>query len=290
MTSKALSRGWSALAAALARHALGASSAAAIALAIASVGQVRAAATDPSAGAPNLVPTAASPTAPGDPFEPSNRRSFNLARRLDRAMVRPAAVAYGHALPKLIRTSLAHFGSNLGEPEIFANDALQGRVDLARNTVLRFTVNSTVGIGGLRDVAKAAGLPHHHNDFGLTLGRYGVAPGPYLFLPLVGPSSLRDGVGTLTSLAMKPQTYVSFGGSGVLAAGTAATSALDRRGGADGDLKAITAYALDPYAAIRSYYLQARDSEVRGGVVSLEALPDFGEEVSTAADARRSAP
>lgn len=289
MSSKIFRSRWSAFAAALARHSRETSSVAAIALAVVAHGASNAA---PFQAPDQAVPATASepqPPGAGDPFERTNRRAFNMEKGFDRALLRPAAMAYRRGLPKPLRLGLAHFASNLGEPEVLVNDALQARPREAGKTLVRFAVNTTLGVGGLVDVAKRAGLPHHDNDFGLTLARYGVAPGPYLFMPFVGPSSVRDASGTVLSIAFNPLTYIAFAGSGAIAAGDAVTSGLEKRGSADPDIKALYAASLDPYAALRSYYLQARESQVRGGVVSVEALPDFDDAPKTVASAQGAA-
>lgn len=189
---------------------------------------------------------------------------FKVHQSLDRHILRPAAMGYRDAVPKPLRSGLRHFFSNLGEPVVFANFVLQVKPKSAIRTVVRFLINSTIGLAGTIDVAKgkAFELPHKPNGLGDTLGFYGVKPGPYLFLPLFGPSDLRDFVGGQADGLLLP-----------LAVGTpfdrleyqipkAVLTGLDMRAEADADLHALLDSALDPYATLRSVYLQDRAGEI----------------------------
>ena len=212
---------------------------------------------------------------PSDPLEGLNRKTYALNQLLDRAIVRPLAVFWHRAAPRPLRTGINNLLSNLGEPLVFINDVLQGRPAAAGGTAVRFVANSTVGLLGVIDVAGQTGLPHHDNGFGLTLGRWGAGSGPYLYLPVLGPSSLRDLTGTLVDTGLNPLTYSRNTGGGGLTTGLGVAGGLDARARADGDLKALNAMATDDYAALRSFYLQNRESEVNGGKLDLNALPDF---------------
>jgi phospholipid-binding lipoprotein MlaA len=210
-----------------------------------------------------------------DPWEGANRTFYRVEGALDRALIRPLAVFYKHVAPRPLRSGLKNAIANLAEPSVAVNDLLQGRGGKAGETVARFVVNSTVGVAGLFDVATPAALPHHANDFGLTLARYGVKPGPYLFLPLVGPTNVRDAVGGVVNIAFNPLTYAGYPGQAEVAATTTAAKGLDARNAADGQLKALDASAVDPYATLRAYAEQTREAEVNGGVVEIETLPNF---------------
>lgn len=209
-------------------------------------------------------PAATHSHTPGDPLEKFNRSMFNIHQKLDRAVIRPAAMGYQHAVPKPLRSGIRRFFSNLGEPIIFANFVLQLKPKSAARTAVRFLINSTIGIGGLVDVAKskAVELPHQPNSFGDTLGFYGVKPGPYLFLPLIGPSDFRDFVGAqadglaLPLVVGKPFDRLEY------QVPKAIVSGLDQRAEADADLHALLDDALDPYATLRSVYLQDRAGEI----------------------------
>ena len=201
---------------------------------------------------------------PGDPHERFNRRMFATQQRFDRKFLRPAALGYKRRVPKPLRTGLRHFFSNLGEPIVFLNYLLQLKPGKAMETAARFAINSSLGIGGVLDIANTpgVGLPHRSNGFGDTLGYYGVKPGAYLFLPLVGPTTMRDLIGGQADGLVLP-----------LAVGTpfdrleyqiprGVITGLDQRAEADGDLQVLLGDAVDPYATLRSVYLQDRAGEI----------------------------
>lgn len=201
---------------------------------------------------------------PGDPLEKFNRGNFRRHQKFDRAILRPAAMGYRHAVPRPARDGIRNVFSNLGEPLVFLNYLLQLKIGKAVETAGRFMINSTLGFGGLVDIARTPGvkLPHRPNGLGDTLGFYGVKPGPYLFLPFVGPTTLRDLLGGQAEGLVLP-----------LAVGTpfdrleyqiprGVLTGLDRRAEADAELKALFASAVDPYATLRSVYLQDRQGEI----------------------------
>ena len=140
---------------------------------------------------------ATSRLSPDDPLASFNRASYAFNAGLDRALVKPLALRYQHYTPDMVRRSIGHLLDNLAEPATAVNALLQGKVGEAANTGLRFLINSTAGVLGTMDVATAFGLPLRHEDFGQTLARWGLPDGPYLVLPLLGPSNLRDTVGIL---------------------------------------------------------------------------------------------
>ena len=131
---------------------------------------------------------------PGDPFEKTNRRLYAASMKANRTYVRPIARVYGALAPGPIGQAIHNFITNLGEPVVVANDLLQLRLRHAGDDLARLVTNTSFGVGGLFDLAATQGLPHRENDFGVTLGRWGVGPGPYLFLPLLGPSTVRDAI------------------------------------------------------------------------------------------------
>lgn len=203
--------------------------------------------------------------AKGDPLEGLNRKFFNLNTKLDHAIFRPAALGYRHAVPRPVRSGLRNFFSNLMEPVVFLNFLLQLKPGKAAETLGRFTVNSTIGLAGLVDVAKKPPfkLPHRDNGFGSTLGRYGVGPGPYLYLPFAGPTTLRDLLGGQADRLVLPFTVqrppfdrYEF------QVPKAVITGLDAREQADDELKALYAGAVDPYATLRSVFLQNRAGEI----------------------------
>lgn len=217
----------------------------------------------PVAGEAPFRATAVDPNR-GDPLEGFNRAMFGLHQALDKSIYRPLAMGYQHIVPKPVRSGLRNFFSNLTEPVVFLNYLLQFKFGKAAETLARFTINSTLGVGGFFDVAKTEdfNLPHRNNSFGDTLAFYGVGPGPYLFLPLVGPTTLRDALGGPVDGAVlpvsvgKPFTDWRYQLSSGLITG------LDLRAESDPELRALFGGAVDPYATLRSVWLQNRAAEV----------------------------
>ena len=201
--------------------------------------------------------------AKGDPLERYNRYFYRRQQGFDRHFLRPVALGYKHVVPNLLRTALRNFFGNLGEPLVFLNYLLQLKPGKAA-TATRFAMNSTLGIGGVVDVAKtpAIRLPHRPNGFGDTLGYYGVGPGPYLFLPLLGPTTLRDLVGGQAEAVILPLAVGTPFDRAEYQVTRAVTTGLDARAEADGDLHAILGDAVDPYATFRSVFLQDRAGEI----------------------------
>jgi phospholipid-binding lipoprotein MlaA len=219
-------------------------------------------------------------TEPYDPWEGMNRRFFGFQEMLDRHIFGPLARGFG-ATPFPVRAALSNFTRNLGEPLVFVNDMLQGRVGQAATTFGRVAINTTVGVGGLMDVAAHNGLKHHDNGFGTTLGRWGAQPGPYLFLPLMGPSTFRDSFGAAADVGLNPLTYAQYPGKTAVGAVTVAIGGLETRVEAQPDLDTLRATSTDLYASIRSYFLQNRQAEITGQTVSLEELPEIESEPET---------
>jgi phospholipid-binding lipoprotein MlaA len=218
-----------------------------------------------------------------DPFEGWNRGVYGLNRGLDRAVVRPVAMGYRRALPKEAREGLHNVLANLGAPAVFVNDVLQVRPRPAGESAVRFAVNTTVGVLGVFDVASQLGVYRHRADFGQTLGRYGVAPGPYLFLPVFGPSSVRDTLGLAVNTAIDPMNNLRFDGALAAKVTVISANAVDLRVALDKDLKDLDRSATDPYASTRSVWIQNRRAFIRGDQpVDVQSLPDFGPETVAA--------
>ena len=201
---------------------------------------------------------------PGDPYENINRRFYAAAMHAQRFYVRPIAHVYRALAPGPIGQAIHNFITNLGEPVVVANDVLQLRLRRAGDDLARLVTNTTFGVGGLVDLAATQGLPHRENDFGVTLGRWGVGPGPYLFLPFIGPSTLRDAIGQGADIALTPLTFVRFPGRLTLEVSSDVVGVLDTSLRGQPELEAATADAADPYATIRSDYLQSREALIRG--------------------------
>ncbi len=201
---------------------------------------------------------------PDDPYEGLNRRVYAASEGADARIFLPIAKVYHALTPGLIGRAIHNVIVNLSEPVVIANDILQGRFKMAGRDTLRLTANSLAGFGGIMDVAGRAGLPHHDNDFGITLGTWGVPPGPYLFLPLLGPSTVRDALGAGVDGVADPLNYFRFPGRLTLRVSSQVVGTLDVRLRSQGDLDALLSGATDPYATLRSVYLQQREAEVRG--------------------------
>ncbi len=215
-----------------------------------------------------------------DPYEKLNRRSYKIFVFIDSKAVRPAAVFYAHAVPHVVRKGLHNVIQNVGEPVIFFNDVVQLHPKAAAQSLGRLAVNSTIGIAGLTDPATGYGIPYHENGFGTTLGRYGVPTGPFLFIPVLGPSDVRDLVGSGVDTLSSPFTWIQYTGSTAVNISRTVVAGVDTRSNADAQLKQVTSLATDPYASLRSLYLQNRQAQITGGKVNVNDLPDFGPEPS----------
>jgi phospholipid-binding lipoprotein MlaA len=224
-----------------------------------------------------------------DPWEPLNRKIYAFNEGLDRAILRPAAMAYKRIAPAPFRRVLRNFLNNLGEPKVIANDILQIRPARAGEATGRFLVNSVFGIGGLFDVATAIDLPGHENGFSITLGHYGVPQGPYIMIPIGGPSTVRGVVGSVADGAADPRYWIRYPHKTEISLGLGILHGLDLRAENDSALKSLTADATDPYATIRSAYLQNQQSLVDGDTNKVQALPDF-DDTSPAAKPAAPAP
>jgi phospholipid-binding lipoprotein MlaA len=236
----------------------------------------------PSDDSPFVAGLAAAPadvaadTTPVDPWERQNRKFFAVNEKLDARVIRPTALGYEKKTPGPLRRGIRNFLSNLSEPVVFANDVLQFRFNRAGTAATRFVTNSTVGLGGLFDVAGQSGIEHHANGFGTTLGRYHVPAGPYVYLPVVGPSTVRDLAGAGVDGLMDPFSWGRFANHFAVDGTKTVVDGLDTRARADGDLQALTDTAADPYATLRSAYLQSRQAEIEGELGGkLRDLPAF---------------
>lgn len=199
-----------------------------------------------------------------DPLEETNRAIFGFNQAVDKAVLVPAAKTYRTVVPPPMQQSVHDFLQNLNNPVIFANDVLQGQLGLAGNTLARTVINTTVGFGGMFDVAKAVGIPHHSNDMGITLATWGFAEGPYIMVPVLGPSNPRDIVGSVVDGFADPADYVA--GQHHLYYAVLArrvTSGIDVRSRNIESLADIEKTSLDYYATIRSLHRQRRAAQIR---------------------------
>jgi phospholipid-binding lipoprotein MlaA len=211
---------------------------------------------------------------PYDPLEPVNRRLFAFNRGIDYVLLDPVTRAYQFIVPTEGRRAVRRVFRNLGSPRTLANDLLQLKFRDALVTTARFAINSTLGMAGLFDPAANFGLERHEADFGETLARAGVGAGPYLVLPLFGPSTIRDSIGSAVDGFMEPQTWLLGPGSQILLGSGDGLSLRDEH---IADLKHLRDSAVDYYAALRTAYLLDREGEIRG---RLE--PDNPEEPASA--------
>jgi len=200
-----------------------------------------------------------------DPAESVNRTIFEGNQFLDRNLLKPTAQAYLDYVPVPAQHAVHHFVSNLGEPEVLVNDLLQGNVTRASVTTGRFVVDSTVGVGGLFDVASDWGLPNHSADLGQTFGVWGIGPGPSVQLPLFGPSNVRDSVGKVAGLLTSPLGQVSSNTlTDIQLAGTV-SGVVDGRAELLPATDSLERTSLDYYAALRSLMAQRRAALVEEG-------------------------
>jgi phospholipid-binding lipoprotein MlaA len=210
-----------------------------------------------------------------DPLEGWNRAVFSFNETIDRYALEPVAKGYRAVTPGFVRTGVSNALSNLAAPVTFANDVLQAAPGRAGTTVARFGINTTIGVAGLFDVASGMGLAKHSEDFGQTLGRWGVGSGPYLMLPLLGPSSVRDATGRVVDAAFDPLNYATFDGDDAARASRTALQVISGRESAIEAVDSLRATSIDPYVSLRSTYLMLRESAVRNGQTNVEDLPDF---------------
>ncbi len=199
-----------------------------------------------------------------DPLEEWNRSIFGFNQVVDEVVLVPVAKGYRTAVPPPMRASVHDFLRNLNGPVIFANDVLQAQPVLAAQTLARLTINSTVGVGGMFDVASRIGIPRHTNDMGITFATYGIAEGPYLVAPVLGPTTPRDLVGKVADSFIDPADYFA-GDYDIWYAPLARTvvSGIDVRSRNIDALADIERTSLDFYATIRSLYRQRRAAEIR---------------------------
>jgi phospholipid-binding lipoprotein MlaA len=219
-----------------------------------------------------------------DPIEPLNRYFFELNRGLDALVVRPVAEIYRGVLPQPVRDGVRNVTNNLRAPVVFANDLLQGEPQRAGDTFGRFLTNTVIGVGGIFDVASGeggsvdGGIPYHSEDFGQTLGVWGVSEGPYLVLPVFGPAPPRDALGIVGDSLLDPFTWL-LPNEHVLGFSIArfAARGIDTRSRNIETIDEIERSSIDFYATVRSLYRQRRAAEIanRMGAAQDGPLPDL---------------
>lgn len=213
---------------------------------------------------PSSAPAPAVADETNDPYEATNRAIFGFNQKVDRAILVPVSNAYRAVIPSTFRDMIRDFLQNLNSPIIFANDVLQGQPGLAGETVGRALLNTTIGFGGMFDVASKFGVPYHTNDLGITLATWGMGPGPYLMLPVLGPSNPRDLFGDVADDFGDPGNIVASQHGRLWATFVrGATSGIDERSRNIESLAEIERTSLDYYATIRSLARQRRAAQIR---------------------------
>ncbi len=235
-------------------------------------------------GACATTPATTNATAESDPYEGFNRQMFAFNQQVDTYALSPAATAYKTVTPVFARDRVGDFLSNLKEPVVFVNDVLQAEPDRAVDSFFRFTINSTFGIAGLWDAANHIGIEPHTEDFGQTLAVWGMESGPYLVMPLLGPTTPRDLFGTGVDVAFQPLTWIEFAGQPDLdtqiGIGRGVLGGLNARVEYDDQIDQLNAQP-EPYVALRRIYSSQRQADIRNGEPAdsgtYDDLPDFDE-------------
>ncbi len=223
---------------------------------------------------------------PRDRFERTNRAIYKFNDALDRGIAKPLAKGYVKVTPRPVRTGVSNFFQNLSYPTVIVNDLLQGKLKSFGGDTARLVVNTTIGIGGLFDPATKMGLPAGDEDFGQTLGKWGLPPGPYIVLPIFGPSDVRDTVGFVGDQFTDPKNYP---GSLYVRLGLSGGALLDKRA----ELLStddVLARAFDPYVFVRNAYLQRRAYQIKDGAPGGDDVEIIDEETPAGTPAPATAP
>jgi phospholipid-binding lipoprotein MlaA len=215
----------------------------------------------------------------GDPFEPVNRAVFEFNDAADRAVVGPAARAYAQVTPTPVQTGVRNVFNNLNRPVVLANTLLQGDLNRSSDVIVSFITDTTFGLGGLFALAEANGVPQHTEDFGQTLAVWGVSDGPYLMLPFLGPSNLRDGAARFVDRYPHPFNWNEEFSQSDEAWALRGVNGLRFRADAETAFATLDRTAIDPYVQMRSAYRQLRAEQIRdrenADTDSFDDLPDF---------------
>tara|TARA_Y100000588_G_scaffold341174_1_gene385058 strand:+ start:260 stop:1087 length:828 start_codon:yes stop_codon:yes gene_type:complete len=205
-------------------------------------------------------------TKTNDPIEPVNRAIFSFNKGLDTVIFKPIATIYKKILPQTLQDGIRNFLNNLRSPVILANNLLQGNLEGAQDTIARFAVNSIVGFGGFGDPAHDLGFKYRSEDFGQTLGVWGIGEGPYLMLPVFGPSNSRDVIGLIVDSISDPiNTWADNTERDTIPISRVLARGIDKRARNIETLDELEKSSLDFYVTIRSLYRQVRDDEIRNG-------------------------
>jgi phospholipid-binding lipoprotein MlaA len=210
-----------------------------------------------------------------DPWEATNRDTFAFDVWVEHHVAEPVDDGYRAVVPKPAREGIHNVTTNLHEPIVLANDVLQGDGKTAVKTLGRIVVNSTIGLGGLIDVAGKIGMPYHDNDFGITLGQNGIQEGSYLVLPFVGPLPPRDLLGSAVDGAFDPFNYARFSGRHILLYVRSGLRVLDTVDRQRDQFDSIERSSIDFYATTRNLYRQSRAARIKGEDSAATQLPDL---------------
>ena len=211
------------------------------------------------------------PCLQGDPYEKFNRRFYEITEDIDRGIFEPVAVSYIDNIPSPVRSSVGNFYSNLAYPNVVLNVLLQGKVQQGMGDTMRFLINSTVGLAGIFDPAASLGLPKHDEDFGQTLGVWGVDNKSYVYLPILGPSSSRDVIGLPVTIATNMLFYAGFIVGAPVTIPLGLLAAIDKRAQHTEQMRIRDEAALDRYIFTREAYWQYRENLVFHGKPPTEA-------------------
>lgn len=200
-----------------------------------------------------------------DPYETFNRKSYRFTDEIDRRLFEPIADIYIEYVPEAVQRPVNNFYRNLSYPSVILNSFLQGKIRQGFSDTLRFLINSTIGIGGLADMAGHMGFQEHNEDFGQTLAVWGMNSGSYLFIPVYGPSTRRDVADIPVSLFTDGLFYLAYALSGPIIIPLAVLRIVDKRASLSGPMKIRDQTALDPYLFVREAYLQQREYLIYDG-------------------------
>jgi len=214
-------------------------------------------------------------TAISDPLEGMNRFFFDINQRLDRNAAKPAANIYKDTVPHSVRSSFHNVLDNLGGPVTVANDLLQAQFENASIAAGRFVINTTIGLGGIFDVATDWGMPSRNRDFGETMGTYGVPPGPYLVLPFRGSTDVRDFAGNYIDGYASPLHYVRYDGNNYVGLVKSTLGSMDNRSNNIVTFRDIQRTSVDYYATMRTLYMERRARLIEDKPIRTAELPDF---------------
>lgn len=219
-----------------------------------------------------------------DPWEQSNRAVFKFNDSIDRAIFKPVAQAYAFVTPQPVRTCINNIFLNIGDIWAGVNSSLQGRHLDAINTFGRFMLNSTLGLGGCLDLASTTGAKRIPNDFGVTLGVWGISSGPYIVLPIIGGSTVRDGTGMIADAFVNQIGYGQAVHDIAVRNSIYGFEVVQRREALLDVTDMVDRTALDPYSFIRDAYLKRRSVQVNGPLTEAENLPNYEDFEAAPAD------